>query len=154
MHFPKLFCNIGTKQNLTILTSQQKQFADEYLIDLNATKAAIRAGYKPDNARSYASQLLDIEEIQEYISARQKLVSEKLGYTLEKVLNNFATTYDRCMQAEPVLDFEGNPTGEYKFDATNALRANENIGKHLGFYAADNKLTIIEQPLFNDTDGQ
>ena len=120
------------------MNSQQQQFCDEYLIDLNGTQAAIRAGYSPDTARQYASQLLDIEEIQEYISAKQKRVSEKLDYTLERVLLNFAKIHDRCMQGEPVLDFDGNPTGEWKFDAGNANRANENIGKHLGFYEKDN----------------
>lgn len=121
------------------MTSQQRQFCDEYLIDLNATQAAIRAHYSPQSARSQASQLLDLEEVQKYISERQKKVSDKLAYSLERVLTNFATVFDRCMQGEPVLDFEGNPTGEWKFDANNANRANENMGKHLGFYEKDNE---------------
>lgn len=120
------------------MNSQQKQFCDEYLIDLNGTQAAIRAGYDPNSARSYASQLLDNEEVQQYISEKQKRIADKLDYTLEKVLLNFAKIHDRCMQGEPVLDFDGNPTGEWKFDASNANRANENIGKHLGFYEKDN----------------
>lgn len=121
------------------MNSQQKQFCDEYLIDLNGTQAAIRAGYSAKSARNYASDLLDVEEIQEYISNRQKLVSDRLGYSLERVLKNFADIYERCIQAEPVLDSDGMPTGEYRFDATSALRANENLGKHLGFYEVDNK---------------
>lgn len=126
------------------MTSQQRQFCDEYLIDLNATQAAIRAHYSPQSARSQASQLLDLEEVQQYISERQKKVSDKLSYSLERVLTNFATVFDRCMQGEPVLDFEGNPTGEWKFDANNANRANENIGKHLGFYEKDNSQSKSE----------
>lgn len=121
------------------MNSQQKQFCDEYLIDLNGTKAAIRAGYDPNTARSYASQLLDREDIIEYISEKQRKVSEKLDWSYEKVLNNFATVYERCMQGEPVLDHEGNPTGEWKFEPMAALKANENIGKHIGFYERDNK---------------
>lgn len=128
------------------MNSQQKQFADEYLIDLNGTKAAIRAGYSAHSARAQASQLLDIQEVQDYISERQKKVTDKIGYSLERVLTNFATIYDRCIQAEPVLDYEGNPTGEWKFDASNAIKANENIGKHIGFYDADNKQ---KQPINN-----
>lgn len=128
------------------MNSQQKQFCDEYLIDLNGTQAAIRAGYDPNSARSYASQLLDNEEVQLYISERQKRVSDKLGYSLERVLQNFANVYDRCMQGEPVLDFEGNPTGEWKFEPMAALKANENIGKHLGFYEKDNSQQAAKIP--------
>jgi len=128
------------------LTSQQKQFADEYLTDLNATRAAIRAGYSEKSARSKASQLLDDPDIHAYVSERQKRVSDKLGITLEKVLMNFAEIYQRSMQADPVIDFEGNPTGEYKFDATNANRANENMGKHLGFYEKDNEQSALKIP--------
>ena len=40
------------------LTQKQKLFIDEYLIDLNATQAAIRAGYSPNNADKIGSELL------------------------------------------------------------------------------------------------
>lgn len=131
------------------MNSQQRQFADEYLIDLNGTKAAIRAGYDPNSARSYASQLLDNEEIASYISEKQQKISDKLDWTYERVLQNFAEVYTRCMQGEPVLDFEGNPTGEWKFEPMAALKANENIGKHIGFYAADNKQKKTNISLIN-----
>ena len=135
------------------MNSQQKQFCDEYLIDLNGSKAAERAGYEPSSARQYAYQLLEREDVQEYISERQKKVSDKLQYSLERVLMNFAKIHDRCMQGEPVLDSDGNPTGEWKFDPTNALRATENIGKHLGFFEKDNnqsaaKLTLTKKITF------
>ena len=45
------------------LTNKQKRFCEEYLIDLNATQAAIRAGYKPKNARSSASENLTKPDI-------------------------------------------------------------------------------------------
>ena len=81
---------MGCLTILNILTSQQKQFADEYLIDLNGTKAAIRAGYSENSARVQASQLLDNEEIASYISEKQKKVSDKLNWSFEKILQNFA----------------------------------------------------------------
>lgn len=49
------------------LTPQQKQFAQEYLVDLNATQAAIRAGYSPKTARTQASQLLAKRNIQDLV---------------------------------------------------------------------------------------
>lgn len=40
------------------MTQKQKRFIEEYLIDLNATQAAIRAGYSPDTAKSIGSENL------------------------------------------------------------------------------------------------
>lgn len=121
------------------MASQKLIFADEYLVDLNATKAAIRAGYSEKSARSKASQLLDDPEVQAYIEKRQKRLSDKMNWTHERILQRFSEISDRCMQAEPVLDKEGNPTGEYKFDPNGAIKATENIAKHLGFYEVDNR---------------
>lgn len=56
------------------LTAKQKMFCDEYLIDLNATQAAIRAGYSPKTAYSQGQRLLKNVEVQEYI---QKRINEK-----------------------------------------------------------------------------
>ena len=48
---------------LVALTEKQKRFCDEYLIDLNATQAAIRAGYSPDTAYSIGQENLKKPEI-------------------------------------------------------------------------------------------
>lgn len=53
------------------LNEKQKRFAAEYLIDLNATQAAIRAGYSVKTANEQGSRLLVNVSIQEYISYRQ-----------------------------------------------------------------------------------
>lgn len=50
------------------LTPKQKLFVDEYLIDLNATQAAIRAGYRPDNAEQMGYQLLQKTSVSDAIS--------------------------------------------------------------------------------------
>lgn len=52
------------------LTEKQKRFCDEYLIDLNATQAAIRAGYSAKNANNIASENLAKPNIQNYIVAQ------------------------------------------------------------------------------------
>jgi len=133
------------------MTSQQKMFADEYLIDLNGTQAAIRAGYAEPYARQQASQLLDNEDIAKYISDKQKRISDKLDWSYEKLILSFSEIHTRCMQGEEVRDREGNPTGEWKFEPNAAVKSLENIGKHLGFYSANNVLTVkSEQPLFGD----
>ena len=53
------------------LTDKQRKFCDEYLIDLNATQAAIRAGYTEKYANTNASKLLQNTTISQYIGERQ-----------------------------------------------------------------------------------
>ena len=52
------------------LTERQKRFVDEYLIGLNATQAAIRAGYSENTAEQAAKRLLTFVKIQNYIQER------------------------------------------------------------------------------------
>ena len=58
------------------LTEKQKRFAEEYLIDLNATQAAIRAGYSAKTANEQGSRLLANVSIQKAIS---KAIAERSG---------------------------------------------------------------------------
>ncbi|AZA82180.1 terminase small subunit [Chryseobacterium lactis] len=68
------------------LTDKQKRFCEEYLIDLNATQAAIRSGYSSDNARQIGSENLSKLDIQNYISELQEKKSQELDITQTKVL--------------------------------------------------------------------
>lgn len=52
------------------MTEKQKRFCDEYLIDLNATQAAIRSGYSAKTAKQIGQQNLTKLDIQEYINKR------------------------------------------------------------------------------------
>ncbi len=72
------------------LTGKQQRFCEEYLIDLNATKAAIRAGYSEDSAGAIGHENLKKPEIQEFISARQKELQEATGITQKRVLEEYA----------------------------------------------------------------
>lgn len=72
------------------LTPKQKKFGDEFLIDLNGTQAAIRAGYSAKNADKIASQLLGKTRVREYIEGRMKGLEEKTGISQEKVLKEIA----------------------------------------------------------------
>lgn len=54
------------------LTAKQQRFCDEYLIDMNATQAAIRAGYKEKTARAIGCENLTKPNIREYIDQRMK----------------------------------------------------------------------------------
>jgi phage terminase small subunit len=126
------------------MNEKHKRFCEEYVIDNNGTQAAIRIGYSEKRAKVTASELLDRQDVKEYIDTLRKGLSEKSGLNAEWVLNRFKQISDRCIQAEPVLVFDpGSGTyiesGEYKFDSSGANKATEMIGKHIGFFKEDNK---------------
>ena len=73
------------------LTFKQQLFAREYLVDLNATQAAIRAGYSPDTARSLGQRLLTNVDISKFIEAAMARRAERIGVTAERVLQELAT---------------------------------------------------------------
>lgn len=72
------------------LTPKQQLFADEYLIDLNATQAAIRAGYSPKTADVKGSQLLGIVKVRSYIDKAMAERSRRTGITQDRVLQELA----------------------------------------------------------------
>lgn len=72
------------------LTPRQKRFVDEYLIDLNATQAAIRAGYSAKTAYSQGERLLSHVEVAAAISAAQQARSERTKIDADWVLHRLA----------------------------------------------------------------
>lgn len=72
------------------LTPKQQRFADEYLIDLNATQAAIRAGYSPKSAEQQGSALLRNPKVRAYIDARMAEHSRRTGVTQERIIRELA----------------------------------------------------------------
>lgn len=120
-------------------TEKQETFIREYMVDLNATQAAIRAGYSPKTASEQGSRLLSNVKVRtridELISARK----EKLELDAEWVLNRLMQVANQSMKAEPVMkwDYESRSmveTGEYTFDSSGANKALELIGKHLAMF--------------------
>ena len=119
---------------LAELTAKQRMFVAEYLVDLNATQACIRAGYSSKTADRIGPELLGkawvAEAIQEAMIKREK----RTLVTADYVLTSLKSVADRCMQAEAILDREGKPTGEYKFDSSGANRSLELLGKNLKLF--------------------
>ena len=122
-----------------MLNEKQKQFCEEYIIDLNGTQAAIRAGYSKKTANEQAAQLLAKLSIQEYICELKNKRSERVKYSQDELMRDILEVKNRCMQANPVLDKEGNETGIWKFDSNGANKALDMLAKHVGFYETDNK---------------
>ena len=121
------------------MNDKQKQFCEEYIIDLNGTQAAIRAGYSKKTARAIANELLTKLDIQEYIQKIKNKRSERVKYSQDELMRDILEVKNRCMQANPVLDKEGNETGVWKFDSNGANKALDMLAKHVGFYETDNK---------------
>lgn len=69
------------------MTDKQKKFCDEYLIDLNATQAAMRAGYSKKTAYSIGDENLRKPELQEYIQKRQKEGQERAEITRGDIID-------------------------------------------------------------------
>lgn len=109
-------------------------FIVEYLIDQNATQAAIRAGYSAKTAGSQGQRLLKNVDISTRIKEKQAKQLKRLELSADYVLSTIKETVERCRQAEPVLDREGNETGEYRFDSTGAFKGLELLGKHLKLF--------------------
>ncbi|WP_010094391.1 terminase small subunit [Ornithinibacillus scapharcae] len=72
------------------LTEKQKRFVEEYLIDLNATQAAIRAGYSKKNADKIGPELLGKTRVTEAIEIAKKKRSKRTEITQDRVLNELA----------------------------------------------------------------
>lgn len=133
------------------LNAKQQRFVDEYMIDSNATQAAIRAGYKKTTARSMGQRLLTKVDVQAELDKKRAKLAKKNEVTVEWVINNFREIAERCMQRTPVMkynkldgcmeqvtDAEGN--GIWQFDQAGANRANELLGKYLGIFTDKVKL--------------
>lgn len=121
------------------LTDRQDRFCQEYIIDLNATQAAIRAGYSEKTARSTASNLLTKPNILARVKELKDERAEKLNLDAYWVLKRLKDVSDRSMQAEPVMQYDPQlgemvHTGEYEFDSNGANKATELIGKHIGMF--------------------
>lgn len=68
------------------LSDKQRRFVEEYLVDLNGTQAAIRAGYSAKTARHQATRLLAKAHIQEAVQTRRAAISNRLEVDTERVL--------------------------------------------------------------------
>lgn len=86
------------------MTKKQKRFIEEYLIDLNATQAAIRAGYSPDTAYSIGNENLKKPEIKAHIDKAMAERSKRTGVNADRVVMELAKI--AFVNADDVIDFK------------------------------------------------
>lgn len=141
------------------LTAKQQRFVGEYLIDLNATQAAIRAGYSADTAMEQGYQLLQKTSVSNAISQAMAHRSRRTGITQDRVLRELAkvafvnandvidtdsatvradATADdlACIQSVKVKvsESEMGSSSEREIKLYDKMRALEMLGKHLGIF--------------------
>jgi phage terminase small subunit len=130
------------------LTAKQQRFCDEYLIDLNATQAAIRAGYSKKTARQIGQENLSKLVIKEYIEERMKEKEKDLIADQDEVLK-YLTSVLRGEGYEEMVVVEG--CGEGISRATTVTRdicpkdrmkAAELLGKRYSLFKDSVKLDV------------
>lgn len=106
------------------LTKKQKAFIQEYLVDLNATQAAIRAGYSKKTAYSIGQENLTKPEIQQALQEAQKRREKRTEVTQDYVIAKLREIVEK--------DASDGPDSELKY--ANKIRALELLGKHTGAF--------------------
>jgi phage terminase small subunit len=96
------------------LTDKQQRFVEEYLIDLNATQAAIRAGYSEESARSIGSENLTKPDIQSAIAEARAKLTEAAQITQERVLREYAKL--AFLDIRKAFDEDGNLKSIHEID--------------------------------------
>lgn len=120
------------------MTNKQKRFCDEYLIDMNATQSAIRAGYSPKTARFIGQENLTKPDIKAYIEKRMKEKEDKLIATQDEVLR-YLTSVMRGQSLSEIVVVEGCGDGVSEAkrmlkapDERERLKAGELLAKRYG----------------------
>lgn len=141
------------------LTEKQKRFVEEYLVDLNATQAAIRAGYSPDSAKEIGSENLTKPNIRARIDKAISERSKRTGVNQDRVIRELArlafvnaTDVINLNQATVIENANEDDTAaiasvkvkyiptsegegvEREIRLTDKLKALELLGKHLGMF--------------------
>ena len=143
-------------EDMPKLTEKQKRFCEEYLIDLNATQAAIRAGYSKKTAFSIGVENLKKPLVQEYLKKMMDDRSQRTEITADRVLRELAAiafsdrtelaqvgeygevtfTPTEHLKDEVKKTIAGIENGKYgtKVTTYDKVKALELLGKHLGLF--------------------
>lgn len=118
------------------MTAKQKCFCQEYLIDLNATQAAIRAGYSEKTAYSVGQRILKNVEVKKYIAEQLEQIKNEKIANAQEVLE-YLTSVMRGEQKEqvPLMMIDGGQTlVEKGISAKDRLKAAELLGKRYALF--------------------
>ena len=142
------------------MTEKQKLFADEYLIDLNATRAYLAAYPNVKNkevARRAGSRLLTFVDVQAYIDERlDKIHNEKTADAQEVIEYLTSVLRGESLSDEIVVEGTGEGCSEARIvrkapNENNKLKAAELLGKRYGLFT-DKQQVTVQVPIFEGDD--
>lgn len=134
------------------MTDKQKRFCDEYLIDCNATQAAIRAGYSPKTAKQTGCENLAKPDLKAYIDERLEEMHNEKTADAQEVLE-YLTSVMRGEHKEQVLKLVGEGVqtiSDIDVGAKNRIKAAELIGKRYGMFKDGLAVEVEPVTLVND----
>lgn len=120
------------------LTDKQELFAREFIKDLNATQAAIRAGYSERSSRNQGARMMANDDILQRIAELKADRADRVQIDADYVLRQAVKLHERCMQeVEPITDRRGEEITDeqgrtiFGFDAKGAAAALKLVGEHI-----------------------
>ena len=134
------------------MNARQKKFCDEYLIDCNATQAAIRAGYSPKTAKSIGNENLTKPDLKAYIDEQLELLHSKRTADAQEVLE-YLTAVMRGQHTEQTLQLIGDGVqkiADIDVSAKERLKAAELIGKRYGMFKDNVGIDLEPVVIVND----
>ena len=133
------------------LTEKQKRFCDEYLIDLNATQAAIRAGYSKKTAKIIGNENLTKPYLKNYIEQQLKKIEDKSIADATEVMK-YLTSVMRNELKEEVVVIEGEGEGcssarivKKDMSAKDRNKAAELLGKRYRLFTEKVEVDGVQQ---------
>ena len=120
------------------ITEKQKKFVEEYLIDLNATQAAIRAGYSVKNAGKIGHELLERTRISNEVTRKSAERSRRTGINADRVLIELAkiafVNADDVIESKDATLKENASRDDLAAIQSIKLKALDMLGRHLGMW--------------------
>ena len=136
------------------MNAKQKRFAEEYLIDLNATQAAIRAGYSPKTAQVQGARLLSNAMVSAYVREQLDIMHNQRTADAQEIIE-YLTAVMRGEKTEQVLKLSGDgvqTVEEITVSAKERIRAAELLGKRFGLFNDKIDLTMTQPIVISGAD--
>ena len=134
------------------MNTRQRKFCDEYLIDCNATQAAIRAGYSPKTAKVTGAKMLTNANLKAYIDEQLERIHNEKTADAQEVLE-YLTAVMRGQHTEQTLQLIGDGVqkiADIDVSAKERLKAAELIGKRYGMFKDNVGIDLEPVVIVND----